>query len=215
MSLHYRHLLGRHTPARANRFTAALGGLALKILGWRIIGTLPDTPKLLVVGAPHTSNYDGVVALPAVLALDLKVSLMAKHSLFRGPLGPVMRWFGLIPVERHAAGGTVEAAIEQFAQHQKLWLGVAPEGTRSGVAQWKTGFHRIALAAQVPILPVAWDYAEKAIVLGEPFMPGTDLEADLARLYAFYRDKQPRRPERLSAPLRQNNTAEASDITKQ
>ena len=209
MPLHYRHLLGRHTPARGSRISATLGGLALKILGWRIVGTLPDIAKVLVVGAPHTSNYDGVVALPAVLALDLKVSLMAKHSLFRGPLGPVMRWFGLIPIARHAAGGAVGTAIEQFARQDQMWLGVAPEGTRSGVAQWKTGFHRIALAAQVPILPVAWDYAEKAIVLGEPFMPSTDLEADLARLYAFYRNKQPRRPERLSAPLRQNQPPSA------
>ncbi|MDO5686506.1 MAG: lysophospholipid acyltransferase family protein [Neisseria sp.] len=202
MSLHYRHLLNAATPSRRNRFTATLGGIMLKLLGWRIIGTLPAIEKVVVVGAPHTSNYDGVVALPAVLALDLKISLMAKHNLFYGPIAPVMRWLGLIPVERHAAGGMVGAAIEQFAAHRQLWLGIAPEGTRRGVEQWKTGFHRIALSANVPIFPVAWDYARKAIILGEAFMPSADVEHDLQKLYAFYRDKQPRHPHRLSQPLR-------------
>lgn len=203
MPISYRHLLAQHIPARRNRFTAALGGIMLKILGWRIVGTLPDAPKILVVGAPHTSNFDGVVALPAVLALDIKVSLMAKHSLFRPPFGRIMRWFGLIPIARHAAGGAVGAAIEQFQQQPSLWLGVAPEGTRHGADEWKTGFHRIARAAGVPILPVAWDYRQKAIVLGQAFTPGDNLEADLAHLYAFYRTMQPRHRHRLSGPLRE------------
>lgn len=177
MPLHYRHLLAPSVPSRRNRLTALLGGLALKILRWRITGTLPDIPQAVVVAAPHTSNYDGVIALPA------------------------MRWLGLIPVERHAAGGAVGAVIEQFTHQPQLWLGVAPEGTRHGTAQWKTGFHRIALGAGVPIFPVAWDYTDKCIILGEPFMPSVDLDADLERLYAFFRHKQPCRRQRLSTPL--------------
>ncbi|UOO85847.1 1-acyl-sn-glycerol-3-phosphate acyltransferase [Neisseria arctica] len=204
MLFSYRHLVGKSVPRRNNPVTAFLGGLFLKVLGWKICGSLPDLPKAVVVAAPHTSNFDGVVALPALLALDLKGNLMAKASLFQPPFGKLMRWFGLIPVTRNAAGGLVVSAVNAFNNNSQLWLGIAPEGTRHNAEQWKTGFHRIALAAQVPIVPVAWNYADKTIVLGDPFMPGEDLQADLNRLYAFYQDKQPKHLQRLSQPLKSN-----------
>lgn len=198
----YRHLLGPQMPQRRNPLTARMGSALLRLMGWQIVGRLPDVPKILVVAAPHTSNLDGLVALPAVLALDLRISLMAKHSLFRWPWRSLLHWLGLVPVDRATPGGTVGSAIERFHALPQLWLGIAPEGTRHSAPAWKSGFYRIATAARVPILPVAWDYARRQIVLGEPFLPSGSLENDLARLYAFYRDKQPRHPQRLSLPLR-------------
>lgn len=196
-----RSLCPEAVPKRGNAFTARLGAWLMRLAGWRFQGALPNHPKVVVIAAPHTSNWDGIIALPAILALDIRISAMAKHSLFRFPLGPLLRWFGLIPIARHAAGGAVEAAIAQFADTPALWLGIAPEGTRHGAAQWKTGFHRIARSAGVPIVPVAWDYRSKSIILGKAVWPSEDMDADLAALYAFYRRYTPRHPQRLSQPL--------------
>lgn len=189
-------------PKRGNALTARLVAWLMQAAGWRFQGSLPDYPQAVVVVAPHTSNWDGIIALPAILALDLRIHAMAKHNLFRFPLGPLLRWFGLMPVQRDAVGGAVASVVAEFARQPALWLGIAPEGTRHGTLQWKTGFHRIARQVGIPIVPVAWDYRSKSIVLGEAFWPEADINADLARLYTFYRCYTPRHPQRLSQPLR-------------
>jgi 1-acyl-sn-glycerol-3-phosphate acyltransferase len=148
-----------------------------------------------MIVAPHTSNWDFIVGLMAKLALGLGVRFLAKHTLFHGLLGAFLRWIGGIPVDRNAADGVVGEAIAEFRRREKLFLVITPEGTRKRVAAWKSGFYRIAEAAGVPILPVAFDYASRAVALGSLFVPTGDYEADLEVLRSKFRAEMALRPE--------------------
>jgi 1-acyl-sn-glycerol-3-phosphate acyltransferase len=154
--------------------------------GWRLTGVLPDRTQLVLIAAPHTSWWDGVWGLLFRTALGANVSFMAKRELFNGPLGWLLRRLGGIPIERRGAHGIVEQMTARFADADRLWLGITPEGTRKRVTKWKNGFWYIARAAHVPILPVYFDYPSRTIGIGPLFEPSDDLVGDLARLRAFY-----------------------------
>ena len=154
--------------------------------GWRITGSLPDRAKIVLVAAPHTSWWDGVWGLLAKVALGANISFLGKRELFRGPLGWLLRRLGGIPIERAGAHGLVDQMAQRFRDSDRLWLGLAPEGTRKRVSEWRSGFWHIARAAGVPILPAAFDYPSRTITLGAPMHPGDDFAADLAQLHAFY-----------------------------
>lgn len=154
--------------------------------GWRFVGDFPDLPKLVLIGAPHSSWWDGIWGLLAKVAIGADIGFMAKRELFFFPLGSVLRRLGGIPIERSATHGVVEQTVERFRRDRQLWLGIAPEGTRQRVARWKTGFWHIARQADVPILPIYFHYPLKTIGLGPLFTTTADIEADLARLQAFY-----------------------------
>lgn len=194
--------VGAQVPRRGNGFSRWLGRSVLRLMGWRITGEMPNLPKVVVIGAPHTSNRDGLIGMATVLALGLRISLMAKHTLFRWPLGGFLRWLGVIPIDRDQAGGVVALSLEKFREKEKLFLGIAPEGTRHAAAEWKTGFYRIAREAGVPILAAVFDYGKKELRLALTLMPGEDRETDLERILSCYRGITPARPDRLSAPLR-------------
>lgn len=164
------------------RLCAAL----LQACGWRLVGELPDRSKLVLIAAPHSSWWDGVWGLLCRSALGLDVSFMAKRELFAGPLGWLLRRAGGIPIERSQSSGVVEQMTDRFASRERLWLGIAPEGTRKRVTKWKNGFWHIAHKAGVPILPVYFDYPSRTIGLGPLFEPTDDIAADLAALHAFY-----------------------------
>ncbi len=157
-----------------------------KLCGWQLAGTLPDCHKYVIIAAPHTSNWDFLLALGVAFAFRLKVFWLGKHTLFRWPLGGVMRWLGGIAVERAASHNLVAQTVEQFQRHESLVLGIAPEGTRKQVAQWKLGFYHIALQAQVPIVLGFFDYEHKVVGFGPTFTPTGDIERDLAEIRAFY-----------------------------
>ena len=163
-----------------------LGRTILRLGGWRMEGAFPDIPRLVLVGAPHSSNWDGIWGLAAKLALGLDIKLLGKQELFWWPLGPLLRRMGVIAIDRHAAHGTVEQMARLIRDSERLWLGIAPEGTRRKVARWKTGFWKIAKAADVPVLPAYFDYPRKVIGIGPTFAPGADMDADLARIRAWY-----------------------------
>lgn len=154
--------------------------------GWRLEGRFPDLPQLVLIAAPHSSWWDGVWGMLFKVAVGLDLAFMGKRELFVGPLGWLLRRLGGIPIERNAAHGLVEQMSAKFRSAPRLWLGIAPEGTRRRVAKWKTGFWHIARAAGVPILPIAFDYATRRIVIGEPFEPTDDVDADIAALRRFY-----------------------------
>ncbi|MEZ5465877.1 MAG: lysophospholipid acyltransferase family protein, partial [Lysobacteraceae bacterium] len=153
---------------------------------------LPDQRKLLFIIAPHTSNWDFIWGLLAKWALDLRVEFLAKRSLFWGPLGWFLRRIGGIPVDRKAPAGMVESVADRFGSAGKLWLVIAPEGTRSAVDRWKSGFWRIARQAQVPILCAYFHYPEKTVGIGPLFMPGDDMGTDMQRLREIYSQWQGR-----------------------
>ena len=167
---------------RSRRFCAWL----LRTAGWRLVGTLPDVPKLVLIAAPHSSWWDGVWGLLFRSALGADIAFMAKRELFTGPLGWLLRKAGGIPIERSESSGVVEQMTDRFARREMLWLGIAPEGTRKRVTKWKNGFWHIARNAGVPILPVYFDYPSRTIGLGPLFEPTADIAADLAALNPFY-----------------------------
>ncbi len=147
---------------------------------------------MVIIVAPHSSNWDFLIGVGLKLALRLDASFLGKSELFRWPLGPVMRWLGGIPVDRNRPDGVVQAALDMFAARSSLILAMAPEGTRKPVDRWKTGFHRIASGAGVPIVPGYFDNRTKRVGFGAPFTATADAERDMAALRAFYADK-PRR----------------------
>ncbi|NKI36166.1 glycerol acyltransferase [Wenzhouxiangella sp. XN79A] len=170
----------------------------LRAFGWTLTQADPGTRRYVLVFAPHTSNWDFVVGLLAAWALGLKAHWMGKHSLFRGPLGPVFRWWGGIPVDRSRRGELSRQMAARFAAAEHFVLGIAPEGTRSFSDHWKSGFWHIARAAGVPVVMAYIDYPRKQVGMGASFVPGDDLEADFVRIRAFYADKRGRFPDKES-----------------
>lgn len=158
----------------------------LRRCGWRVAGTFPNEPRIVLIAAPHSSWWDGLWALLVKVALGVDISFMAKRELFIGPLGWVLRRLGGIPIERTATHGLVEQFVERFRTNPRLWIGIAPEGTRKRGGRWKTGFWHIARAVDAPVLPVYFDYPSKTIGIGPLFHMSTDMTTDLAALHTFY-----------------------------
>ena len=172
-------------------FSRWLGRTVLRLGGWRMVGAFPDLPKVVLIGAPHSTNWDGIWGFAAKMALGLDIKILGKDSLFRVPvLGALLRRFGVIPVDRSAAHGVVEQAAEMIMSADRLWFGLAPEGTRRLVERWKPGFWKIARAAGVPVLPAYFHYPDKVIGIGPPFELTGDMDADLARIRDWYRPWQ-------------------------
>jgi 1-acyl-sn-glycerol-3-phosphate acyltransferase len=178
--------LGEALPRRGNAALAAFGRMVLRFLGWRIAGEIPDVPKLVIAVAPHTSNWDFVIGVAAMFALDLRHSFLGKHTIFRGPFESGLRWMGGIPVDRSSAHGVVEECVRAFAASDRRVLALAPQGTRKGSGQFRTGFLHIARGAAVPVLLAALDYEARCVRLGPLVQPGTDVDADLARIEAHF-----------------------------
>ncbi len=187
--------LGEAVPKRGNRFSRGLGKAVLRLLGWDFEGEIPNLSKMVVIGAPHTSNWDFLVGMATLLGLGFDVQWIGKHTLFRPPFGGVMRLLGGVPVNRETSEGLVAQVAEAFKQRERFALGVTPEGTRKRVEKWKTGFYFIAHGAGVPILPAFFDYPRKRVGVGPLLHPSGDLEADLATLRAFYAPFQGKNPE--------------------
>jgi len=187
-------------PRRRNPVLRALGATVLRLTGWRFENAFPEVPKCIAIVAPHTSNWDFPLGVAACFALDLRSHYLAKHTIFVGPLGWLLRWLGGIPVDRSAAGGRVESVAARIRSAEALCLGITPEGTRRRVPEWKTGFQRIARAAGVPIVPVWFDYGRRTIGFGAPFWPTDDVAADLRTLWAMYRPEMARHPEQFALP---------------
>jgi 1-acyl-sn-glycerol-3-phosphate acyltransferase len=178
--------LGDALPQRGNRAARSLGRMLLAILGWRIEGEIPNLPKLVIAVAPHTSNWDFVVGIAAMFALDLRLSFLGKHTLFRGPFAPILRWMGGIPVDRASAHGVVGASVHAFRASDRLVLALAPEGTRKGASRFRTGFLHIAHGAGIPVLLAALDYERCTVRLGPLLETSEDVEKDLKRIETHF-----------------------------
>jgi 1-acyl-sn-glycerol-3-phosphate acyltransferase len=171
------------------------GRLMLRIFGWKIEGEFPDLPKYVLIGAPHTSNWDFPVGIAICFARQQKVYWMGKHTLFWGPLGPISRWLGGIPVDRRKSNSLVEQIVQVYREHEQLVVAIPPEGTRKKVEKWKTGFYYIALGSQLPIVLGFIDFGRKVGGCGEVFYPTGDIEADMAKIRAFYAPIKGKNPE--------------------
>ncbi|MCA9958406.1 MAG: lysophospholipid acyltransferase family protein [Chloroflexota bacterium] len=178
--------LGDLVPQRGNAVSKAIARFLYRLFGWRFEGAIPNIPRCVFIGAPHTSNWDFPLALLMIFSLGLRLSWLGKHTFVDGPFKPVLHWLGGVPVDRRAPQGLVAQIIEEFNQREQLFLGISPEGTRSMVQQWKTGFYRIAEGANVPILSFTLDYGRKVIKFGNLFWVTGDIEADMVKLKGYF-----------------------------
>ena len=187
--------LGPAVPRRSRPFWRWVGRAILRAWGWDEDVRFPNVPKVIVIAAPHTSNWDFVFGIATILALDLDLHWIAKHTLFEGMWGRFFRFLGGIPVNRTAPGGVVQQTAEAFARSQQLAIAITPEGTRSRREVWKRGFYHIALEAQVPVVVAYIDYARKRCGTVMSFLPSGDWEADMKPVFEFYRTVTPKTPD--------------------
>ena len=162
----------------------------LKLCGWKTIGTDLEQKRFVVIGAPHTSNWDFPLMLSVVLKLRLEVFWMGKHTLFPFPFAWLMKWLGGIPINRAKSHSVVDETVHHYAEHEELIVLIPPEGTRAKVNGWKTGFYRIANNANVPILLGFLDANKKEAGFAGFFYPTGDIEKDMAEIRGFYSTKK-------------------------
>ena len=159
--------------------------------GFRLQGGVPAVPKYILVGAPHTTNWDFVIFAGVVGELGIKPSFIGKHTLFKWPMKRFMHDIGGIPVDRSTPGGYTAHVIERIRQAEEIALVIAPEGSRTSDGRWRSGFYHIAHGAGIPFVPAWVNYETRRAGLGEAIMPSGDFHADLAKVAAFYQRQRP------------------------
>jgi 1-acyl-sn-glycerol-3-phosphate acyltransferase len=162
-------------PTARGELSSHIGLAILNILGWQVIGELPKKAKFVVAVAPHTSNWDFVVTIATMLAMNLRVRFMGKKAIFIWPFKSILKSWGGIAIDRNVKHGVVEQMVQQFKQNDQLILGIAPEGTRGKTHEWKSGFLHIAFQANVPVVPLSLDFAHKQL----KFHPAVDISEDI------------------------------------
>ena len=160
--------------------------VAMRLLGWRVQGNLPDLARFVLIGAPHTSNWDFVLFLGVIFTLRANVRFMGKAELFRWPIGAFFRYCGGVPVERSKSTGLVDQMVKACNQSHKFILTIAPEGTRHHVQEWKRGFYHIAKGAGIPIVLAVVDGKQKTVRIGQVFQPTENIEADMETIQGFF-----------------------------
>jgi 1-acyl-sn-glycerol-3-phosphate acyltransferase len=170
-------------PRLDSRFWPWLMRSLLRLSGWRLLGQLPDLPKVILIGAPHSSYWDGVWGL----MMKVGLGIMIKREVLEGPLGVILRPIGMIAINRSAALNVVGQMVKRFNEQERMWLGITPEGTRKHVTHWKSGFLRIAREANVPVQTIFIDYPSKTFTLGPLIHASDDPEADMATIRALFR----------------------------
>ncbi|MBK8900136.1 MAG: lysophospholipid acyltransferase family protein [Anaerolineaceae bacterium] len=173
-------------PQRGNRFSKAVAVFFLWLFGWRVVGALPNVPKMVIIGAPHTSNWDFPLTMALMFYLGVSFNWMAKKEMFAPLVARLLLWLGGVPVDRKGANGLVGQTVAVIQRRAKIVLAIAPEGTRSKVDRWRTGFYHIAYEANIPIVPLLVDYGRKTLTITEPLIPSGDVETDLPLLQGRY-----------------------------
>lgn len=163
--------------------------VTLMLIGWRVKTEAPKLEKMVLIGAPHTSNWDFPLMLLVILHLRMDVRWIGKHTLFKQPFNGLMTWLGGRPIERSQAHNTVSQMVDIIDKADQFTLLITPEGTRSKVVHWKTGFYHIAHSADIPIVLGYIDAARKVAGFGPVFIPTGDVESDLREIRKFYSDK--------------------------
>jgi 1-acyl-sn-glycerol-3-phosphate acyltransferase len=179
-----------------DRFSQVVARTVLNYQSWRLDFTPPAAKKYVLVGAPHTSGWDFLYTMLLSHAAGIELHWVGKDTLFKRPFGSILRKLGGIPVNRRSRNNFVQQVVDEFNQHSKLVVAIAPEGTRDNVPYWKTGFYYIALGASVPIVLGYIDYAEKTVGIGPTLFPSGDLQADFDQIKSFYAGKLGKHPHR-------------------
>jgi len=189
-----------NTPILSSMFHY-VARFGMRLFGWRVDGGLPDIPKFVLIGAPHTSNWDFVLFLGVIFTLRANVRFMGKAELFRSPVGHFFRYCGGIPVDRSKATGLVEQMVHAIQGSDRFILTIAPEGTRHHVQAWKSGFYHIAKGAGIPIVIAVVDGKHKTVRVGQVFQPTEDMEADIKTIQGFFKGVVGINPSRKYIPL--------------
>ena len=199
---HARGTFGKSSPYRGvfSEGVRGLSWLFLKAAGWHVATDWPGVSKSVVVAAPHTSNFDGLLMLAIAGWYRQKLSWMGKASLVSGPFGGLVRRAGCVPVDRSKSADVVSLMRETFKEAGTLHLAISPEGTRDANPNWKTGFWHIAKSAGVPMLVAVLDFGTKEMRFEGPMMPGDDIGADMAVIVSHYREAEGKHPEKFVLP---------------
>jgi 1-acyl-sn-glycerol-3-phosphate acyltransferase len=195
------HILYDRSTARPRPFRGAVAEAyrwlcmtALKAGGWKIEGDWPDDPRIVLIAAPHTSNWDGIWMLAAASYWRVTLRYMGKKSLTEGPFGWLVKSTGCIPVDRSRSNDLVGQMKAVFAATPNLLLAVPPEGTRGKVEKWKSGFYHIAVGAGVPIVMSVLDYGSKTVRISGALWPTGDYLADFPLIASHYATAQGKVP---------------------
>lgn len=184
-------------PAQnCNGFAHWLGKTIVRVTGWRIEGGVPTSNRsMIIIAAPHTSNWDLFYLLGAAYSFKLSIQWLMKASVFVPIVGSIMRYLGGIPVDRSQRNNLVTVMADKIRESKGIALVVPPSGTRGYTDYWKSGFYRIALEAEIPVVCGYLDYPSKEAGLGEAFYLTGNMTEDMDRIRAFYEDKVGRHPE--------------------
>jgi 1-acyl-sn-glycerol-3-phosphate acyltransferase len=188
--------LGANIPRRGNKLTRDFFYGIMRVMGWRIEGAFPDVPKVVLVGAPHTANQDFFMAILTALSLGADMKFVMKHTAFKGPTGPLLRWLGGIGLDRDKTRNFVQQIVAEYDARDQMVMAIMPEGTRSVTKGWKSGFYYIAHGAGAPLILIIFDYANKVMRIGPTIVPTGDYEADLERIQSHYIGVMGKYPER-------------------
>ncbi len=188
---------GRRTMSEKNTagWKQRLSLRILTALGWRIVGRFPDLPKFIIIGAPHTSNWDFFIAMLYMYASGERFNWIGKASLFRWPLGGMARALGGIPVVRERRENFVAQVVAAYERAERMVIVIAPEGTRKNAPYWRSGFYYMAMGAKVPVVMAFLDYKKRLVGAGPLIYPSGDIESDFVFIQAFYQGLQGLHPE--------------------
>jgi len=167
----------------------------VKLMGWRVVGEMPDHPKMVIIAAPHTSNWDGYWLLVYKVAYGVDVKFFVKKQMFWFPMSLLLNGMGGVPLDRRDSRSAVKQAVTAFNENDDYLFGLAPEGTRSKTQGWKSGFYRIAEEAGVPVVFGYLDYSLKQGGFGPEMIPPGNVSEDMDVIRDFYSDIQAKYPE--------------------
>lgn len=185
----FRHVAGTAPDLLSPPMFRAFSRFVFRLIGWRVTDYRPD-PKVqaIYVVAPHTSNWDFIIGVLARSIARLgHARYLAKKQLFVWPIGWLFRALGGYPVDRSKHTNLTDQVVEYFKTIPGFSIAITPEGTRKQVKSWKTGFWRIAKAANVPVILTSFDYGRKEITLREPFHVSDDMDKDVAWMMDYFK----------------------------
>lgn len=174
-------------------YKLALAGMSL--LGWRFLGEKPQDKKFILIGAPHTTNWDFLLTLCLIAKFDLPLRYFVKDTIFKGPFKSLLKSLGAIPIDRSRRVNMVDQTIQAFAENEEIVIGILPEGTRKRTEYWKSGFYHIAMGAGVPLILAKVDGKAKTVTLGLRLEASGDIQADMAIIADYYHGVQAIYPE--------------------
>ena len=176
-----------HLRGRWGSFFQWMGATTLILFGWQVSGNIPDEERLVIIAAPHTSNWDFVLAIAALFALNINIKWLGKDSLFRPGLSWFFKWLGGIPVNRDNPAFLIDHVVRIVEKEKGLVIGMSPEGSRKKVNRWKSGFLRIAEQTNSKILFLSIDSPSKTLKIGQLFEPSGNRENDLNFVMEYFK----------------------------